>query len=143
MEALATGAARDVALLIGHGRDEYSLLAAKLPDIDDGNVDPLIDQLTPTPGARRYRDAFPMLPANNLRETAMSDWLFRMPALHLAEAADRGGGRVWFYELRWGYGPQGALTPSTLCSCSAPPTSTARSPPQAPPQAPSAGSWRR
>jgi len=31
-----------------------------------------------------------------------------MPALHLAEAADRGGTPVWLYELRWGYGPQGA-----------------------------------
>jgi para-nitrobenzyl esterase len=38
----------------------------------------------------------------------LSDWLYRMPALHLAEAADRGGARVWFYELRWGFGPLGA-----------------------------------
>ena len=31
-----------------------------------------------------------------------------MPALHLAEAANRGGARVWLYELCWGFGPQGA-----------------------------------
>ena len=105
---LAAGAASDVELLIGHGRDEYSLLAAELPDIDDADVDPLIEQLTPTPGARRYRAAFPAVVANELRETVLSDWLFRMPALHLAEAADRGGARVWLYELRWGFGPRGA-----------------------------------
>jgi para-nitrobenzyl esterase len=106
--ALAAGAARDVELLIGHGRDEYSLLAAQLPDIDDAEVDPLIEQLTPSPGARRYRDAFPAIFANELRETVLSDWLYRMPALHLAEAADRGGARVWLYELRWGFGRWGA-----------------------------------
>ena len=38
--ALAAGAARGVELLIGHGRDEYSLLAAGLPDVEDADVDP-------------------------------------------------------------------------------------------------------
>ena len=106
--ALAAGIAGEVDLLIGHGRDEYSLLAAQLPHIADGDVDRLIEQLTPTPGSRRYRQAFPSLRSDDLREIALSDWCFRMPALHLAEAADRGGTPVWLYELRWGYGRQGA-----------------------------------
>jgi carboxylesterase type B len=55
--ALADGAARDVELLIGHSRDEYSLLAAQRPDIDEAHVDVLIDGLSPTPGAHRYRAA--------------------------------------------------------------------------------------
>jgi para-nitrobenzyl esterase len=38
----------------------------------------------------------------------LSDWLYRMPALHVAEAADLGGARVWLYELCWGFGPRGA-----------------------------------
>lgn len=106
--ALAEGAARDVALLIGHTRDEYRLLAAPLPDADDNQVNDLIDGLSPTPGADRYRTAHPTAAPRELRETALSDWLFRMPALHLAEAADRGGAQVWLYELCWGFGPQGA-----------------------------------
>lgn len=106
--ALAAGAANGVELLVGHGRDEYSLLAAAMPDIDDAAVDPLIERLTPTPGASRYRVAFPDLAGNALRETALSDWLYRIPALHIAEAADVGGARVWFYELLWGFGPYGA-----------------------------------
>ena len=101
--AVAMGAARDVELLIGHSRDEYSLLAAQLPDIDD--ADALVERLTPTPGALRYRAAFPDLSGNALRETALSDWLYRMPAVHLAEAAACGGARVWTYELLWGFGP--------------------------------------
>jgi para-nitrobenzyl esterase len=106
--ALADGAARDVELLIGHSRDEYSLLAAQLPDIDQAEADVLIDGLSPTPGARRYRAAYPSATPNQLRETALSDWLYRMPALHLAEAADLGGAGVWLYELCWGFGPYGA-----------------------------------
>lgn len=106
--ALAAGAARGVELLIGHGRDEYSLLGAGLPDVGDADVDALVERLNPTPGASRYRAAFPDLAGRELRETALSDWLFRMPALHLAEAAGIGGARVWFYELCWGFGPNGA-----------------------------------
>ena len=106
--ALASGTAGDVDLLIGHTRDEYSVLARQLPSIPDRDVDPLIEALTPTPGSCRYRQAFPTLLGDDLRELALSDWLFRIPSLHLAEAADEGGTPVFLYELRWGYGAQGA-----------------------------------
>jgi para-nitrobenzyl esterase len=52
--ALAAGGARDVELLIGHTRDEYRLLDAQLPAVDDTGVDALVNGLTPTPGAHRY-----------------------------------------------------------------------------------------
>ncbi|MGF6882987.1 carboxylesterase type B [Nocardia sp. GAS34] len=32
-----------------------------------------------------------------------SDWLFRMPSLHLADAVYAGGGRAWVYELAWSF----------------------------------------
>jgi len=110
--ALSHGAARDVDLLVGHTRDEFSLLAARLDegdvDVDDAGVDTLLNRLTPTPGAQRYRAAYPSVSPNELRDTAMSDWLWRMPALHLAEAAHAGGARVWLYELCWGFNSLGA-----------------------------------
>ncbi|GAA1307077.1 carboxylesterase/lipase family protein [Pseudonocardia xinjiangensis] len=106
--ALADGAARDVDLLVGHTRDEFSLLGARLGDIDDAGVDALLNGLTPTPGAQRYRAAYPSASPNELRDTAMSDWLWRMPALHLAEAAHAGGARVWHYELCWAFNSVGA-----------------------------------
>jgi para-nitrobenzyl esterase len=76
--------------------------------VDDAGVDDLNDGLTPTPGADRYRAAYPAATPRQLRETALSDWLYRMAALHLAEAAENGGARVWLYELCWGFGPPGA-----------------------------------
>jgi para-nitrobenzyl esterase len=106
--ALGDGAARDVELLIGHTRDEFSLLATELGDIDEAEVDTLITGLTPTPGAQRYRAAYPSLAPRERRDMALSDWLFRMAALHIAEAAHAGGARVWLYELCWGFNSAGA-----------------------------------
>ena len=90
--ALAGGAARDVELLVGHVRDEYRLFADRLDDIDDAGVAALVNGLAPTPGADRYRATHPSCSPAELRETALSDWMFRMPTLHLAEAAHAGGG---------------------------------------------------
>jgi para-nitrobenzyl esterase len=56
----------------------------------------------------RYRAAFPSTSPERLRETALSDWLYRIPTLHLAEAAHAGGAQVWLYELCWGFGSAGA-----------------------------------
>ena len=48
-----------------------------------------------------YRGAFPDASAEYLFELVQSDWLFRMPSLHLAEAQVAGGGRAHLYELTW------------------------------------------
>lgn len=52
-------------------------------------------------GARRYRDAFPTASPEELYELVHSDWLFRMPSIHLADARTAAGGRVHVYELTW------------------------------------------
>ncbi|MGW6979274.1 carboxylesterase/lipase family protein [Streptomyces sp. NPDC054932] len=104
-QALADGAARDVELLVGHTRDETRLLAA---------LDGLLGQVTPEqaetalrvfgPGrdaAHRYRDAFPTAGPDELYELVNSDWLFRMPSLHLARAQTAAGGLAHVYELTW------------------------------------------
>ena len=45
--------------------------------------------------------AFPDAGPDELYELVNSDWLFRMPSLHLAEAQTAGGGRAHVYELTW------------------------------------------
>jgi para-nitrobenzyl esterase len=106
--ALAGGAARDIELLVGHTRDEFGQLAARMGEVDDAAADAMVDRLSPTPGARQHRLTHPGLCGRDTYITAMSDWLVRMPTLHLAEAALAGGARVWLYELLWGFGPRGA-----------------------------------
>jgi len=102
--ALLSGAARDVDLLTGHNRDEYRLFIAaqgRLGKISDAETSTLLDHFAPAPdGPAGYRDAYPKADANQLFEVVFSDWLFRMPTLHLAQAHAASGGATFLYELR-------------------------------------------
>ncbi|GII80059.1 carboxylic ester hydrolase [Sphaerisporangium rufum] len=104
-QALAGGAARDVALLVGHTRDEhrlFSLIDGVLGQVTPEQCETALRMLAPGPdGARRYRDAFPAASGEELYELVNGDWLFRMPSLHLAGAQVAGGGRAHLYELTW------------------------------------------
>ncbi|RSM68226.1 carboxylesterase [Actinoplanes sp. ATCC 53533] len=104
-QALADGAARDVELLVGHTRDEQRLFTAisgLLGEVSEEQAANALEVLAPGPdGARRYRDAYPAAGPEELYELVHSDWLFRMPSLHLAEAQAAAGGRAYVYELTW------------------------------------------
>ena len=101
--ALVSGAARDVELLTGHNRDEYRLLIAvqgRLGQITDDEANTVLDYFAPAPdGPAGYRKAYPSADAGGLFEVAFSDWLFRMPTLHLAQAHAMSGGATYLYEL--------------------------------------------
>jgi para-nitrobenzyl esterase len=102
--ALLSGAARDVDLLTGHNRDEYRFFMAKEGrpgTIADAETEAALQTFAPWPdGAAAYRRAYPDAPAERLYETVNSDWYFRMPTLHLAQAHAASGGRTFLYELR-------------------------------------------
>jgi len=101
--ALVSGAARDVELLTGHNRDEYRLFLAmqgRLGQISDEEAQTVLDYFAPAPhGPAGYRKAYPHADAGGLFEVAFSDWLFRMPTLHLAQAHAMSGGATYLYEL--------------------------------------------
>jgi para-nitrobenzyl esterase len=101
--ALVSGAARDVELLTGHNRDEYRLFIAgqgRLGQITDDEANVVLDYFAPAPdGPAGYRKAYPGADAGGLFEVAFSDWLFRMPTLHLAQAHAMSGGTTYLYEL--------------------------------------------
>ncbi len=104
-QALTDGAGRDIELLVGHTRDEQRLFTAingLLGEVSEEQAANALHVLAPGPdGARRYRDAFPAAGSDELYELVHSDWLFRMPSLHLAEAQTAAGGRAHVYELAW------------------------------------------
>ncbi|TDD74315.1 carboxylesterase/lipase family protein, partial [Actinomadura rubrisoli] len=101
-DALTDGSARDIALITGHNRDEYRLFTAM-----DGLHGQVTEEQSATalrtfaPDPDAFRRAFPDASAEYLHELVQSDWLFRMPSLHLAEAHTAGGGRAHLYELTW------------------------------------------
>jgi para-nitrobenzyl esterase len=101
--ALVSGAARDVELLTGHNRDEYRLFIAaqgRLGQITEEEADTVLRYFAPGPdGPACYRKAYSGRDAGGLFEVAFSDWLFRMPTLHLAQAHAMSGGTTHLYEL--------------------------------------------
>jgi para-nitrobenzyl esterase len=104
-QALADGAARDIDLIVGHTRDEQRLflvIEGLLGQVTPEQTATALEIFAPGPdGARRYRDAFPGAGPEELYELVHSDWLFRMPSFHLAEAQATAGGRVHLFELTW------------------------------------------
>jgi para-nitrobenzyl esterase len=110
-QALATGTARNVDLLTGHTRDEYRLFlqfSGRRGKITAEMTERLIDVLVPGDGAKAYHNAYPDVAAEMLYELVFSDWLFRMPTLHLAQAHAAGGGGTFLYELTYAAGRLGA-----------------------------------
>ncbi|GAA3588432.1 carboxylesterase family protein [Nonomuraea rosea] len=104
-QALSDGAGRDVELIAGHNRDEFRLFVAfggLLGKVGDEQAAQALRVFGPgQDGERAYRAAFPGATAGDLYELVQSDWLFRMPTLHLAEAQVAGGGKAHVYELTW------------------------------------------
>lgn len=104
-QALADGAGRGIDLLVGHTRDEqrlFTALGGLLGEVGEEQAADALRLFAPGPdGARRYRDAFPAAGPDELYERVHSDWLFRMPSLHLAEAQAAAGGSAHVYELTW------------------------------------------
>ena len=110
-QALAAGTAWNVDLLTGHTRDEYRLfleLAGLRGKVTQEMADHAIDVFVSGDGEKAYRTAYPEADPETLYELVFSDWLFRMPTLHLAQAHAAGGGRTFLYELTYSAGPLGA-----------------------------------
>jgi para-nitrobenzyl esterase len=99
-EALAGGAARDVDLMVGHVRHEqrlFALIDGTLGQITEAQAATALNLFAPgQDGVAQYRVAG--RGPEELYDQVHSDWLFRMPSLHLAEAHT---GRTYAYELTW------------------------------------------
>jgi para-nitrobenzyl esterase len=111
--ALANGTAREVPLIVGHNRDEYRLFLAasgRLGRITAEQAAAALRVFGPGPEPESaYRAAFPDASDEQLFELVQSDWTFRMPSLHLAQAQIAGGGRAHVYELTWPAPANGGL----------------------------------
>ncbi len=103
-QAVAAGAARDVDLLTGHNRDEYRLfteLNGLRGKITEEAASQALRGLAGPGGEAAYRQAYPDAAAETLFELVNSDWLFRMPTLHLAQAHAAAGGRTFLYQVSY------------------------------------------
>jgi para-nitrobenzyl esterase len=111
-QALQGGAARDVDLIVGHMCHEqrlFSLIDGILGQITEDQAATALRLYAPGPdGVAQYRAGSKR--PEQLYDRVHSDWLFRMPSLHLAEAHT---GRTHVYEVTWAAPAMGA----TLGAC--------------------------
>jgi para-nitrobenzyl esterase len=98
-QALDSGAAADIDLVVGHTRDEYRLfmvLKDELGRVSRDAADAALALLAPD--AEAFRAAYPAADPEALYQLVHSDYLFRMPSLQLAQAHR---GNHYVYEIRW------------------------------------------
>ncbi|MCK2219185.1 carboxylesterase family protein [Actinomadura sp. ATCC 31491] len=101
--ALAAGAARDVALIAGYNRDEFRLFHAMSGGNPAPDLEGALRTLAPPYAEDAYRAAHPGASDEDLYVTLMSDWMFRMPSTLLADAHT---GVTHAYELTWSPTPE-------------------------------------
>jgi len=110
--ALAAGVGRGVELLIGHNRDEYRFVVYENGGPDAVTAEQAVTALNSLPptadGARAYRAAHPRADQAELYELVCSDFVYRMPTLHIAQAHAAGGGTTRLYEFCFDASPIGA-----------------------------------
>ncbi|MFG2001878.1 carboxylesterase/lipase family protein [Spirillospora sp. NPDC048911] len=102
--ALADGAGRGLELVVGYNRDEFRLflaLAGRFGTLGEDDVAAIMEHLVPPDGAAAYRAAHGGTSPEDLYSLVLSDWLFRMPSAHLADAHAAAGGTTFAYELAW------------------------------------------
>jgi para-nitrobenzyl esterase len=121
--ALAAGAGRGMDLLIGHNRDEYRYVVQENggPDsVTAEYAETALNSLPPIPdGAQAYRTAHPRADHAELYELVCSDFVYRMPTLHIAQAHAAAGGTTYLYEFCFDASPIGRRTPPRSHWCSA------------------------
>jgi para-nitrobenzyl esterase len=99
---IAQGSAANVAILAGTNRDEWRLFAMMSggPKVDEVQLKRIFGD-----EARQALAMYTEARADKSPELAwidiMSDWVFRMPEIHLAEGQVRQGVPVWMYRFDW------------------------------------------
>ena len=110
--ALAAGVGQGVEFLIGHNRDEYRFVVYQNGGRDAVTAEHAETALSSLPpkadGAQAYRAAHPRADHAELYELVCSDFVYRMPTLHMAQAHTAGGGTTHLYEFCFDASPIGA-----------------------------------
>lgn len=110
--ALAAGAGSGIELLIGHNRDEYNIViygSGGPESITPDESERALRSLPSSPGAAQmYRAAYPQADHRQLYQLVCSDYVYRMPTLHIAQAHAAGGGTTHLYEFCFDESPVAA-----------------------------------
>lgn len=100
--AIASGVAKDVAVLIGTNRDEMKLFRAGVSaTVPDESVLKRTFGVAADKAIATYTSARPGLPLSDVWTGVLTDQVFRIPAIRLAEKQAQQGAPVWMYRFDW------------------------------------------
>jgi para-nitrobenzyl esterase len=102
IDAIAAGAAADVAVLIGSNTEESLIFFA---GVEDTVTEELVEAAVPAEAAKRYRDRLSggnrLVRPHEILAAAGTDRTFRVPTYRLADELARHNQDVWAYEFAW------------------------------------------
>ncbi len=104
IDAVVGGSAADVPVLVGTCLDEWNLFSfLDTHEVDDAHLERRFSKLFGDGAAAVavYRDEFPDLPPKSLFGAAVTDAVFRQPAIRLAEALVANGSPTFSYLFTW------------------------------------------
>jgi para-nitrobenzyl esterase len=107
LEAVADGASAGVEVLLGTTRDEmrlFGLLDQRLAEVDDAQVEHRAVSVfgsSATKAVEVYRRSRPGVPAGQVWVAVLTDQVFRIPAIRLAEAQSMHQPRTFMYLFSW------------------------------------------
>ena len=100
IEALASGDHRDIPLIIGTNQDEGTLFTMLLPQLEREDVEAGLVSAVKDPA--RLCDALVSRGTGRpILVDLMTDTVFRIPSLRLADAHVAAGGKAWVYLFSW------------------------------------------
>ena len=104
LDAVRSGVGADVELMLGSNTDEHRFFLVPpglIDQLDDSFVNAALQIYGGQP--RHLRAAYDerYSTAGELFAAAASDFFFRLPDIHLAEARGNGAARTWMYEFAW------------------------------------------
>ncbi len=106
-EALRGGSSADVEVLIGTNHDEmrlFSLMDARLAEIDEATLEHRAASVFGATAAKAvevYRRSRPDAPLGDVWTAVLTDQVFRIPAIRLAEAQSMHQPRTYMYLFTW------------------------------------------
>src|SRR5258706_6022821 len=104
IKAVAAGASSDVDVLVGTNSEEWRFFTVPNGVIDMINDDILALAITayglsPADASAVYPEALRSASAGDLQAAVVTDWVFRIPAIRLAEAHAADSGTTYPYEM--------------------------------------------
>lgn len=122
IDRVRAGSARDVDVMVGTNTDDWRMFLVLTGEIGEITDEMLVGSVA-AQGRRAvaayglpaesalpaYRARYPGASPGDLLAAVQTDWWVRIPALRLAEAHARSGGRTYMYEFAWAAPGFGAI----------------------------------